>query len=225
MGQDRIESLADAVYETLHRQIVTGHYRPNQRLVETAIAAELGGSRTPVREALLRLTKDGLAVRTSQGLTVREFTLVEIREIYEVRAALEGFAARLAASRASDDQLRDMQLKHERVAHTAHTEHIDRVELVEANADFHNAVVEAAGNSRLSGFSTRNLAYFFNTEIAALSNEHTLHCSIDEHTAIMAALTARDPDAAERCAREHVMSGLRLVEDFHSSSSAAFAYQ
>lgn len=215
------ESLADAVYETLHRQIVTGRYRPNQRLVETAIAAELGASRTPVREALLRLTKDGLAIRSSQGLTVREFTLREIREIYEVRAALEGFAARLAAERATEAQLQDMRAKHERVAHTADHDHIDRMNLVEANADFHNAVIASAGNGRLSGFATRNLSYFFNTEVAALTTEHNLHCSIEEHTQIMAALLSRDPDRAETAARAHVMSGLRLVEEFHGAHMLA----
>lgn len=218
MSPNGNESLADSVYATLHRQIVTGHYRPNQRLVETAIAAELGASRTPVREALLRLAKDGLAVRSSQGLTVREFTLREIREIYEVRAALEGLAARLAAERATEQQLSDIQAKHERVAHTAEHERIDRLDLVEANADFHNAVIESAGNSRLSSFATRNLSYFFNTEVAALTTEHTLQCSIEEHGEIMAALVARDPDRAEERACAHVISGLRLVEEFHGAA-------
>jgi len=85
--------------DLLRRQIVEGTLRPRERLIAADLADKLQVSRTPVREALYLLASEGLVVPTRRGFAVREFTPSEIIEIYEVRAALEGMAARLAAER------------------------------------------------------------------------------------------------------------------------------
>jgi DNA-binding GntR family transcriptional regulator len=162
IGEPVHGSLSEAVYAAVHHRIVTGAYRPNQRLIETEIAADLGASRTPVREAMVRLIKDGLAVRSRHGLTVREFTFPEVREIYELRAALEGYAARLAAERGSAEALEVIAETLQHHAMTSRHEAVDRARVVEANADFHNAVLAAAANERLQAAATSNLSYFFN---------------------------------------------------------------
>jgi DNA-binding GntR family transcriptional regulator len=207
-------SLSDAVYTSVHHRIVTGTYRPNHRLVESEIAADLGASRTPVREALVRLVKDGLAVRSRQGLMVREFSLPEVREIYEVRAAIEGYAARLAAERATPDALVDLghTLRHH--ARTSTGDTVDRAKVVEANADFHNAVLAAAGNARLRALAAGNRAYFFNSEAAAVTSEEALGIALDEHQLIYDAIRTGDADSAEAIVRGHVMAGLKVIESF-----------
>lgn len=205
-------SLSDTVYAAVHHRIVTGVYRPNQRLVETEIAAELGASRTPVREALVRLVKDGLAVRSRQGLTVREFTLPEVREIYEVRAAIEGYAARLAAERASPEALVALEHTLHHHARTSRGDKMDRAKVVEANADFHDAVLEAAGNGRMRALAAANRSYFFNTEAAAVTSDEALSVALDEHQLIYDAIVDRDPDRAEEIVRRHVMAGLTVIE-------------
>src|ERR1051326_9590051 len=90
----------DGLYERLRHSIVSGELRPSQRVLELELAAQLEVSRTPVREALQRLAGDGLVLSHRRGWIVREHTALEIKEIYECRMALEGYAARLAARRA-----------------------------------------------------------------------------------------------------------------------------
>jgi DNA-binding GntR family transcriptional regulator len=207
-------SLSDTVYDAVHERIVTGIYRPNQRLVETEIAAELGASRTPVREALVRLVTAGLAVRSRQGLMVREFTLPEVREIYEVRAALEGYAARLAAERATPEALALVEhtLNHHALASRGAS--VDRVEVVEANAEFHKAVLDAAGNERMRALADANRSYFFNNEAAAMTSVEALDVALDEHDLIFGAIRDRDGARAEEIVRQHIMAGLRVIEGF-----------
>src|SRR5581483_11474189 len=106
LSSDGVEPrLGEQTYNELRRAIVQGRLRPNQRLIETELAEEYAVSRTPVRETLQRLAVEGLIVPARRGWIVREHSLEEINEIYEVRAALEGFAARLAAQRATKAQL------------------------------------------------------------------------------------------------------------------------
>jgi DNA-binding GntR family transcriptional regulator len=207
-------SLSDTVYAAVHHRIVTGAYRPNERLVETEIAAELGASRTPVREALVRLIKDGLAVRSRHGLMVREFTLPEVREIYEVRAALEGYAARLAAERSTPESLEILgeTLRHH--ARTSRDEALDRARVVETNADFHDAVFAASGNARMQALASGNQSYFFNIEAAAVTSDDALVVALDEHQLIYDAIRERDGDKAEAIVRGHIMAGLKVIEGF-----------
>ncbi len=207
-------SLSEAVYSAVHQRIVTGIYRPNQRLVETEIAAELGASRTPVREALVRLVTDGLAVRSRHGLMVREFTLPEIREIYEVRAAIEGYAARLAAERSTPEALANIQETLRHHARTSRGQTVDRTRVVETNAEFHNAVLAAAGNDRLRALAAGNRAYFFNIEVAAVTSEEALAVALDEHQLIHDAIRDRDGDRAETIVRVHATAGLKVIEGF-----------
>jgi DNA-binding GntR family transcriptional regulator len=207
-------SLSDAVYAAVHHRIVTGTYRPNQRLVETEIAAELGASRTPVREALVRLIKDGLAVRSRHGLMVREFTLPEVREIYEVRAALEGYAARLAAERSTPESLAVLGETLQHHARTSRDDALDRARVVETNAGFHDAVFAASGNARMQALAAGNQSYFFNIEAAAVTSDEALVVALDEHELIYDAIRERDGDRAEEIVRGHIMAGLKVIESF-----------
>ena len=95
----------EGIYDRVRVDIVHGALRPNQRLVEIELAERLGVSRTPVRETLQRLTLEGLVQRTRGGWVVHEHSRDEIRSIYEVRAALDGYAAFLAADRATAREL------------------------------------------------------------------------------------------------------------------------
>jgi DNA-binding GntR family transcriptional regulator len=94
-------SAADSVYQTLREAIVEGRLHAGDSLIEWHVARQFGTSRTPVREALLRLEAEGLAVRVPRrGLVVRHVSDHEIREVYAVRTALEALAAREAAAEA-----------------------------------------------------------------------------------------------------------------------------
>lgn len=198
-----------AVYERLHGAIVRGDLRPNERLVEADLASRLGVSRTPIRECLQRLAVEGLVANRRRGWTVLEHSPEDIREIYDLRAALEGYAARLAAERVSPGQA-------EAIAALAAIDpstyaEPPRTGFVEYNQQFHDMVVDAAGNSRLVETIRRTREYYFNYRIAAVYGVADVAAAIDGHTAIASAIGRRDAGKAERLTREHVYEALELA--------------
>jgi DNA-binding GntR family transcriptional regulator len=199
---------SEEVYEQLRADIVHGLLRPNQRLVEVELADALGVSRTPVRETLQRLALEGLVRRDRGGWVVHEHSPAEIRSIYEVRAALEGYATFLAARRATPVQLRELA--------AVYPPGEEAVSLgpdaqVERNERFHDGVIFAAGNARLANLSRTSRQYYFNHRIARSYTREETRRSIDGHRQILAALARGDGRAAEACAREHVDYALSIV--------------
>ena len=111
------------VYETVKEKISTFQLKPGTRLVEEQIAEEAGVSRTPVREALNRLGQEGLVKIFPQwGSYVREIDLEEIREVFDLREALEGMAARVAASRISEGEIEELKRLCRECANTSKSE-------------------------------------------------------------------------------------------------------
>ena len=200
---------SDDVYERLREAIVTGRARPNERLIEAELADRLQVSRTPIRESLQRLAAEGLVVSRRRGWVVLEHTSAEIREIYEARAALEGYCARLAAERATEAQLKEIAALHrgdpKRILKSS------RQHLVEVNDRFHDAIIAAAQNGRLADMSRRNRTYYFNFRIAQLYTDEEANTSIAGHQAIVRALLHRDSDRAEYEMRAHIDLALTVL--------------
>ena len=205
-------SLADGVYRAVHAAILRGDYRPNQRLVETDIAEELGASRTPVREALQRLGSEGLATKSRHGWLVREFTINEIREIYDIRAALEGYAARLAAQRGDEEQFKQLATLIAEGRRLATRGKTSRATVAEVGDRFHRAVISMAGNERLSGLIASNQTYYFSYQLAARYSDDQLATAVREHERLGEAIRRRDADKAELLARQHILDTLALIE-------------
>jgi DNA-binding GntR family transcriptional regulator len=202
-------TLSDDAYERLRAAIVRGEIRPNERLIETELAERLQISRTPIREGLQRLALDGLVLSRRRGWVVREHTAAEIAELYEVRAGLEGLAGRLAVARATDEEL-------DRVAEIHRDAGVDtagspREHLADVNAAFHDAILAAAGNPRLGSLVRASRDHFFNHRTAALHSDAESAASIAGHARIVAALLARDADAADAALREHVLEALAVT--------------
>jgi DNA-binding GntR family transcriptional regulator len=205
---ERGESRTFETHQRLRSDIIQGVIRPNERLIASDLAERLKISRTPVREALQLLEAEGLVVLAKRGYMVREHTVDEVREIYEVRGALEGMAARLAASRAGDETLNAIE------AMGAHEEGVarsGRSALVDLNEQFHAAIIAASGNQRLGEINRRNSQQFFNYKIAELYTDEEAVSSVRGHAAIVNALRARDADAAERAARAHCEEALQVT--------------
>lgn len=198
------ELSSERAYRELRSWIVSGRVPPGARLVEADVARELGVSRTPVREALKHLTAEGFVSRDALGgLVVHEATRQEIEEIYYVREVLDGLAARLAAHRASPDDLARVDAVFE-----AMREAIERGEtsqVVQWNIVFHNLIYEIAASPRLISIA-RDLRDFirrFSTE--AFEGSARTSVVLEEHRRIVEALKAHDADAAEQAARRHLV--------------------
>jgi DNA-binding GntR family transcriptional regulator len=106
----RAETIADKVYALLRQDVASGRFRPGERILEKALAHRLGISRTPIREALIRLEIEGVVVCTSRrSYNVRTLSVADVREIYDTLGILEGAAARMVAPRLTSDDLRDLR--------------------------------------------------------------------------------------------------------------------
>ena len=197
-------SLADSAYERLRTAILKGDLRPNQRLVETDLADWLKVSRTPLRESLTRLVADGLVTTGRRAWVVREHTPQEIAEIHEVRAALEGMAAFLAAQRASDLEIQKIEELHSAQGRRK-LALADRAYLVEYNDAFHEALLAASGSERLRNFARMNREFFFTYRIAKVYTDEQARHSVRGHDLVLKALKARDGDAAEHAMRDHIL--------------------
>lgn len=195
--------LREQVKELLIKRIVTGVYKPGERIIETRIAQELGTSQAPIREALRELALLRLVESEPyRGTRVRAVSVEEMVEIYPVRAALEEVAARAAALNLDGDVTaleRELQIM--RTAALENNHH----EQVEHDVAFHRLIVEAAQNATLLavwnslGIQTRTFLTLVKTGI----NPSEL---VELHIPIIQALRDRDPELSGRMLRAHVES-------------------
>jgi len=200
-------SLADEVYRQLRDDIISGRLRPRDHLVEVDLAERLSVSRTPVRESLQRLAADGLIVSHRRRWVVYEHTLAEIADIYEVRMALEGYAARLACQRATDEQVARLRAFFEARTRT----YTRYAAFADFNTRFHEMITEAANNTYFQRLADANRFYTFNHAVAQRYDDQDVTESDEQHGQIVRAIMERDPDAAEKSAREHVQLALRVI--------------
>jgi DNA-binding GntR family transcriptional regulator len=195
-------NLSDEVYRRLRQQIVHGDLRPRESLSEVEIAERLEVSRTPVRESLQRLASEGLITSHRRRWIVYEHSKAEISEIYEVRAALESYAARLAALRATDDEL--ATIADLRGGKTD----LSRVDF---NERLHDSVLRMSHNATLLKQARASRLFFFNRTVATLYTEADLVKSTEQHDALIAAVCSRQPAEAEIAARAHIEFALDLI--------------
>ncbi|MFJ4286900.1 GntR family transcriptional regulator [Paenarthrobacter nicotinovorans] len=203
-----VKSLTVETHRRLRDEIVQGRIQPNERLVALHLAERYEVSRTPVREALQLLANEGLIVPAARGYFVREYTAEEIREIYEIRAALEGLAAKSAAERITEDQIRDLF----RIgAHRRGDGLAGRESIVERNDAFHEAIMQASGNHRLAELHRTSSEHVFNYRIAGLYTDDEVEVALQEHSQILDAIARRDPASARDLAEAHVLGSLAIT--------------
>ena len=190
------------VYSELRAAIGNGRLIPGERLRETEIADQLGVSRTPVREALKRLESEGLvAFNQPRGLIVNDLSQAQILQLYAMREVLEGAAARFAGEQASALELDALKhlLANQRAAKTP-------AEAAVANRQLHDAIARAAHNEyllRAMNVLTDALALLGKTTYTVPGRMAT---GLRENAEIVHAIVERDPDAAEKAARRHILA-------------------
>jgi DNA-binding GntR family transcriptional regulator len=186
--------LADQVKERLLEEILSGRYRPDDRIIETQVARELGTSQAPVREALRGLEAMGVVEITPfRGARVRRATRRELLEAYVVRSALEELGARLAVpllDEAQVDELAGYVAEMEAAARAG-----DGRLVAEADARFHGRIVDIADNGSLAKL-WRSLEPFSRTYLTVIAPGADLDWSAGLHAPILAALRGRDVDGA-----------------------------
>jgi DNA-binding GntR family transcriptional regulator len=193
--------LREAVVDELRERIVAGVYPQGSRLLEEEIAVELGVSRNPVREALQALASDGFVdIEPRRGARVAVLTTQRTDDLFEVRQALEGLVASLAARKRTEAQLSELTAVVQ--DGLAASEAGDLDPLPALNTRFHQLLADAADNALLTDTLARLahvIQWVYTSRIALRS-----HRSWAEHAAILDAIAAGDADRAEREARHHI---------------------
>ncbi|WP_164867992.1 GntR family transcriptional regulator [Rhodovarius crocodyli] len=196
------ETLANTLHRKLEAEIAAGRIPPGSRLDEQEIADLYGCSRTPVREAFRLLAADRLVeLRGRQGAMVRAIRAQTLIEMFQVMGELEGLCARLAARRITPPQIEVLRAIHARLLITAGS----GVEaFYDVNQEFHEAIYEAASNEFLAEETRRlrNRVAVYRRRVTDMPSR--IADTIAEHESIMAAIIARDPEAAHRHMRAHL---------------------
>jgi DNA-binding GntR family transcriptional regulator len=188
-------------YTLILEAVEAGTWRPGDRLVESELAERLGVSRTPVREALQRLETQGMLARDGRSLIVASLDHNQLAELYTVRGTLEGLAARLAARHATDEEVRVLQGM---AADDRRLLGGDPRALSRANRRFHKQIHLSSHNRYLIqqlDLVHRTMALMATTSFAAEGRDAE---GLAEHDRIVAAIAARDGDAAEAALRTHI---------------------
>jgi DNA-binding GntR family transcriptional regulator len=232
--------LVDRLAATIQARVLSGTVARGARLPQNALAAEFGVSRTPVREALRKLQAAGLVeLVPNRGAIVRGPSAREIREAYVVRAELEGLAAELASERIRDDDLGRLReaealfrrsvtslLAQRRRRRRTEARWADESAWVHANDLFHQTILDAAANVRLSA-AIVDLHRAFPRDLtwsALAGNSRLLEENVREHAVILEAIERRDAREARRLMAEHVRHAGELVSlHFEQVSAAARA--
>lgn len=209
-------ALGDTVADMLRRAILDGSLRPGQPLHENTLARQLSVSRSPIREALIQLERESLVVaRQNRPVVVRAMSADEVRQVYTIRAALDGIAARWAAEKASPAQVAQLRQKAGALNRaTIAAGGTDDPETAALGFDFHAAIAEAAGSAELRQMLMslcNQIRLVMASGLASLTGRRVeeIHA---EHLALVSAIEARDGDRAERIATAHVRGALdRLV--------------
>jgi len=196
-------SIREKVYLAVREQILGGRFSPGERIVETKIAKAIQTSRTPVREALHMLEREGLLEAIPRvGYSVRQISWDEVEEICEIRAVNESLAARWAVERITDVELRALEENLE----TAEREVLagKPKAFVDRDAEFHEILVGASGSVRLLELCQVLRRHMLLYRIESLYLPETALGAIKGHRAILNCVKKRDPRGAEIAIREHL---------------------
>ena len=201
---------AEEVVARLREDIVTGRLRPNERLVDSNIARKMNMSRTPVREALKQLEMQGYLSRLPNGgLIVTDHSPSQIRNLYEIREALEIMALKLTCQRATQEQIDQAAELHERMLEVIRNRDVEQ--FIELNSTFHNVLFSACGNEQLWALLQTFRDQFFDRRLVRVFNVSDWRSMPKQHQRLLDAVRQRKPRLVEKAVHEHVRTALRIA--------------
>lgn len=210
IAQRRAESLGTIVQNEIERMILSGEFKAGERISEQSLAARLGVSRGPVREATSALEQLGLVTAIAhRGVFVRKVEVADLLELYDVRALLTGFACALLARQRRPEQLAQLRELLARMA--AATASGDGAAYYQINLEFHAALMTLSGHRKSAEIYGSLLKTAHLARRVSLAVSGNMQESEREHVAIVDAIAAGDAEAARRAGEEHVLHGKRRM--------------
>lgn len=204
--------LRDVVFNTLREAILKGELKPGERLMELQLAAKLGVSRTPIREAIRMLEQEGLAVTIPRrGAEVAKMTEKDMEDVLQIREALEILAVRLACDKISEEQTFLMG-KRLSIFENA-IKLADVKQITQADVEFHETIYTIADNPKLVGMLSNLREQIYRYRVEYLKDEKNYPTLVDEHRKIVQALRKHDKETAAAMTKEHLDNQAKAVKN------------
>jgi len=202
--------LREAVFEAVRDAIISGKFKPGERLMEVRLAEEMGVSRTPVREAIRKLELEGFVkMMPHKGAYVAKISVKDVIDVFEVRAVLEALAARLAAKRITKDELNQLKRAVLSIADAADGHDIE--ETIKVDTGFHDIIYKASRNDKLIQFITHLKEQMKRFRATSLALPGRTKMALEEHENIVQALCERNEDLAADLSRKHIQNAEKSI--------------
>ncbi len=204
--------LREVVFESLRHAIFRGDLKPGERLMEIQLADQLGVSRTPVREAIHMLEKEGLVtVIPRRGAEVAKMTLKDMEDVLEIREALDELAVSLACERISGEQLADLSEAAQQFAESIQGDDVRSI--ASADVRFHDVIYEATDNPKLVSLLNNLREQIYRYRVEYIKERENCPMLVEEHGEILNALRNHDRKAAVSAMHIHVFRQAQAVRE------------
>ncbi|MGD0661466.1 MAG: GntR family transcriptional regulator [Syntrophorhabdales bacterium] len=214
-GEDRTSEkktlLRERVYASIKGAIISGAFEPGRRLIEVKLTEDMKTSRTPVREALQKLEKEGLIYRLPNGgFAVKGVTEDEVDEVFSLRGILEGYAGFLATGRIEEDELASLEKIIAR--EEACLEHMNPEEFIRLDGEFHDVLYKAAKNTRLYDLLNDLRDTMYRYRVIILRSQGKPRLAVDDHKKMVASIRSKNPERVARLVRKHMTRGKDIIK-------------
>ncbi len=211
LQMDAYLPLRDVVFQTLRAAILKGELKPGERLMELQLAAKLGVSRTPIREAIRMLEQEGLAVTIPRkGAEVAKMTEKDMEDVLQIRRSLEDLAVRLSCDKISTMELQELRVAMEDFEEKTKTDQV--VEIAKADVKFHEILYKASDNPKLLVLLNNLREQMYRYRVEYLKDQ-TMHPRlIEEHRKMYEALKAKDKERAAYYVEQHLHNQAEAVK-------------
>lgn len=211
LHMDAYLPLRDVVFQTLRAAILKGDLRPGERLMELQLAAQLGVSRTPIREAIRMLEQEGLAVTIPRkGAEVAKMTEKDMEDVLQIRCSLEELAVRLSCQNIRSEELQELYVAMEQFEEKTKTDNV--VEIAKADVNFHDILYKASDNPKLLFLLNNLREQMYRYRVEYLKDRTIYPQLIEEHKCLYEALAAKDAEHASAYTRRHLENQAEAVK-------------
>ena len=211
LNMDAYLPLRDVVFNTLREAILRGDLVPGERLMELQLAAKLGVSRTPIREAIRMLEQEGLAITIPRkGAIVAGMTEKDMQDVLEIREALEELSVQVACDKITDEEISELQKNMKNFEHSLKSG--DLKKMAHADVEFHDVIYRATDNPKLINMLNNLREQMYRYRVEYLKNPQNHEQLLQENEAIYKGIVEKDKSAVTEMIRKHISNQVAVVK-------------
>ena len=211
LNMDAYLPLRDVVFNTLREAILRGDLVPGERLMELQLAAKLGVSRTPIREAIRMLEQEGLAITIPRkGAIVAGMTEKDMQDVLEIREALEELSVQVACDRITDEEIEKLQKNMKNFEYSLRSG--DLKKMAQADVEFHDVIYQATDNPKLICMLNNLREQMYRYRVEYLKNPQNHEQLLKEHEAIYQGIVEKNKAVVTEMIRKHIRNQVAVVK-------------